>query len=77
MFFLGIVVKGLWTGSIWTMTNPVGFDSKLWDNGDTEHHDRDTDAFNFWLTLILAAVAGVVALVMSMKMFGIWQRLFN
>jgi hypothetical protein len=71
-FFLGIAIKGLWTGSIWETVNRCGFDSGLWVPNDSDHHDRNKDSFNFWLTLIFVSVIGVICIYMSLKMFGIW-----
>jgi hypothetical protein len=72
VFFLGIAIKGLLTGSIWETVNRCGFDSGLWLPDDSYHYDRNKDSFNFWLTLIFVSSIGVICIYMSLKMFGIW-----
>lgn len=72
IIFLGIGIRGLWTGSIWETFTPPGFDGWLWwGRSDPDHYDRDTNTFEFWLTFIVVTLAGIGMIFMSLKMFGI------
>ncbi len=75
IFFPGIGLRGLWTGSIRETTNPPGFDGWLWfTRSESDYHDRDTDPFRFWLTFIFATAVGVGMIFMSIKMSGMGHQ---